>query len=1204
MAMIARFTTMAVSDLLFSSRGLAFDVCPFLRFSEPCRRLSVPDSLHTDRAELSIVIDGTAVLIDRLPVNCCLAADGIPLAAARILQDLIVPTGRCIASGIIECGTGTICISHFKVAVLTVCTVNTGNLAIIAGHEVLEYCLVVCVSMIAGFKMRYLSLLLHGIPLNAVGGLHHMMGCIGFLEEGAVVPEGVSAAGIGGFDHAVINSPEHCAILGTGEHCSNQRCFRISADMAAAIDAVSALVVMICTHVKVVIAVIMGVCDSGKSAGGLVCPEISTGGSMSIRLISTECKDASVSVFGAGIGRVNHAAFGIGGTVHGALCRRIATRNVSECCAFMNGVICGDRAADIPTDSCRFGIVLTAVLESRHLRATKIAPFRNAAGFRARDECRTKLRSGAVMRLEAIFRGTSVCDHRLNMSGRSAGFMDLAIIGTTARRCIIIGCVTVRNKGLSFRMYTAIRSRDLMSGIATFMDLAGFISGNDCCANMVLSISAFSKKSMGRTRSASFMYDIVISTGNDCSPGLNSRTHGRGITTLCRNTVGQRRNFHFAGNAHMMAPCKTDTGNKSCTSLIHFSLRRHVSTRNLMRIAECRSIIYLSVMDLIMCRIRNTTSAALHCGFGRIRKIRSLGSQTGTGYRIGMCASKRNDLGVRICRSGLYISSAFRDGTGRIRLILKSFKGAGRITRTADQSANFRNNRGMTCKRRIMIRGLSLRFYRRISQYLCICIIEMPRLTSRYRMNLISNKAGYYITGCSRHSIRHFRNVCCTMEMAVAIFMTSISGESTRTLSHTGSAMHQSIRAGSVCPIVMRICTITAVYLSSRNMAVLVGINSADSLMTCHTAEGGRIIEGTSALSAGHLIPLAAVRCSNHTVRYRRFLILGCAVHINLGLLSIGCCSSGTDMTTCDLCPLHLEALHMGHVVAQGPICNIAGNGTGCTRRAGCHRSNGLTIQCGAISGSDAAESTGNKSGTAAEAHSRTTFDYCVSDVGIGIEAGRKACRKSSGSCACSGCSCSTAGPAKDTAGRSDTTTHTGYDPGCHQQLHAHTGSGLGHVQAHGRKVAVKSLRAFQICQCAKKPQEKTSLSCGQRAAASDELSDGGCETSQEPDIHHQKQELGSYHAAPGLEYIVGALGCTHGECQGRRVAQNTHDNIQLHRFQQKLEVVPAQGDEKNQDQDEAHNTGRCKQRCQTVGQDLFHAGKGEILTGHGNIHQ
>ena len=1190
---------MAVSVLLFSSRGLAFDVCPLLRFSEPGRRLSVPHSLHTDRAEFSIVIDGAAVLIDRLAVNRYLATNGIPLAAARILQDLIVPTGRCIASRIVECGTGTISITHFKMAVLTVSTVNSGNLTIIAGHEVLEYRLVVCISKITGLKMRRLCLLLHGIPLNAVGCLHNSMGCIGFLEEGAVVPKGVSAAGIGCFDHAVINSPEHRTILGTGECCRNQGCFCIPA-----VETVSAAVVMICTHIKMVIAIIMVVCTCGIAAGGLVCPEISTGDSMSIRLISAECKDASICVFGAGIGRMNHASFGIGGRVTGALCGCVTTRNASECFTFMNGVICGDRAADIPTGFCSFVMILTAILEGRELRATKIASFRDPTGFGSRDECRTKLRLSSVMRLEAIFGGTSVSDHGLNLTNRSASFMDVAIIGTTARSCITIGCVTVRYKGLSFCMYTVSRSRDMMSCIATFMALTELISRNDCCANAGRSISAFSRKNMGRTRSASFMYDIVISTGNDCSPSLNCRTHGRGIPTLRRNTVGQRVRFHFAGNTSMMAPCKTDTGNKSCTSLIHFSLRRHMFTRNLMRVAECRSIIYLSVMDLIMCRIRNTTSADLRCGFGRIRKIRSLGSQTGTGYCIGMCASKRNDLGVRICRSGLYISSAFRDGTGRTRLILNSSKGVGRISCTADQSANFRNSRGMTCKRRIMIRGLSLRLSGRISQYRCICIIAIPRLTSRYRMNLISNKAGRRVTGCSGHRIRHFRNVCCTMEMAVAIFMTNITGESTRSLRHAGSAMHQSIRARSVCPIVMKSSPIAAGYLSTRNMAGLVGINSASTLVTCHTAEGGRIIEGTSALSAGHLIPLAAVRCSNHTVRYRRFLILGCAVHINLGLFATGRCGSGADMTTCDLCPLHLEALHVGHVVAQGTICNIAGNGTGCTRRAGCHRSNGLTIQCGAISGSDAAESTGNKSGTAAEAHSRTTFDYCVSDIRIGIEAGGKACRKSSGSCACSGCSCSTAAPAKDTAGRSGTASHTGYDPGCHQQLHAHTGSGLGHVEAHGRKVAVKPLRAFQICQGAKKPQEKTSLSCCQRTAASDKLSYGGCETSQEPDIHHQKQELGSYHAAPGLKDIVGALGCAHRERQGRSVAQNTHDDIPLHCFQQELEIVPAQGYEKNQDQDEAHNTGRCKQRGQTVGQDLFHAGKGEILTGHGNIHQ
>ena len=340
-------------------------------------------------------------------------------------------------------------------------------------------------------------------------------------------------------------------------------------------------------------------------------------------------------------------------------------------------------------------------------------------------------------------------------------------------------------------------------------------------------------------------------------------------------------------------------------------------------------------------------------------------------------------------------------------------------------------------------------------------------------------------------------------------------------------------------------------HLSTRTRFPGSGIESiridTGSCLSIHTSKDGCIIEGTTAFAACHLIPLTAIRCSNNTVGSIRLFKLRSTVHIHICFLTVRCGCCGTDPATGNLSPLHLEPLHMRHVVTQRPICNVTGNGTGSTGRTGCNRRNGLTVQSGAVSGCDSTKGPSNKSCTTAEAHAGTTFNNSITNIGIGTESGSKSCSKTSCCRSGSGCSRTSARTAKDTACGSGTAANTGNNPGCHQQFHTHTGSGLSHIQAHGSQIAVKSLSALQICQGAEHPEEDTSLSCGQSAAVAYELAHGGSKASQEPNIHNQEQQLRTNHSAPGLEHIVGTLGCAHGKSQGRSITENTNYDISFH---------------------------------------------------------
>ena len=192
------------------------------------------------------------------------------------------------------------------------------------------------------------------------------------------------------------------------------------------------------------------------------------------------------------------------------------------------------------------------------------------------------------------------------------------------------------------------------------------------------------------------------------------------------------------------------------------------------------------------------------------------------------------------------------------------------------------------------------------------------------------------------------------------------------------------------------------------------------------------VIECSTAFAAGHLVPLAAIRSGNNTVRNIRLFKLCSTVHIHSRLFSIGRDRRCTDMSTGDLRALQLEALHLRHIVAQTAVRNVAGNGTGCIGCTGCHRSDGIAVQGCAVSSCDTTEGTRHKTGATTEAHPLTALYDCITDIRVRTESGSKALCKT---CSCSTCSgCRATGSAEHTScATSHTAANTGDHPGCHQ---------------------------------------------------------------------------------------------------------------------------------------------------------------------------
>ena len=291
------------------------------------------------------------------------------------------------------------------------------------------------------------------------------------------------------------------------------------------------------------------------------------------------------------------------------------------------------------------------------------------------------------------------------------------------------------------------------------------------------------------------------------------------------------------------------------------------------------------------------------------------------------------------------------------------------------------------------------------------------------------------------------------------------------------------------------------------------------------TVKDGCIVEGTTAFAAGHLIPLTSVCSGDNTVGNIRLLILSRVEHIHRGLFAIGTNRCGADMATCDLCTLQLEALHMRHIVAKTPIGDLTANSTGHIGRSGSYRRDGIAVEGSTISCGNATKGSAHKSGTTAEAHSLTAFHNGITDIGIRIESGCKTSCKSGCRSSGSGCNSTSACTAEYTTCRSGTTANTGNDPGGHHQLHTHTGTSLGNIQAHGSQIAVKALCTLQIGQSTEHPEEDTAFAVTQCTTVSDKLAHRRSKATKEPDIHDQKQQLRTNHSAPGSEYGIRGLG-------------------------------------------------------------------------------
>ena len=106
--------------------------------------------------------------------------------------------------------------ADLEVALLLVAAVHGGDLLLKAGHKVLEGSLVVGQGLLARLEVRGLGRGLHLVPIHPVGGLHHAVGRVRLLIEGAVVPES-GAVFAGGFQDALLHSPKAGALFHAGE---------------------------------------------------------------------------------------------------------------------------------------------------------------------------------------------------------------------------------------------------------------------------------------------------------------------------------------------------------------------------------------------------------------------------------------------------------------------------------------------------------------------------------------------------------------------------------------------------------------------------------------------------------------------------------------------------------------------------------------------------------------------------------------------------------------------------------------------------------------------------------------------------------------------------------------------------------------------------------------------------------------------------
>ena len=150
--------------------------------------MPIPHGFHRLGTKLITVIDRMSLLIDGSALHSCFATDCIPLTSACIFKDLVVSARRSVLGCVIESGAGSILVADLKVSVLTMGSIHLIDLLTVAGHELLEGCLVVTFGCVSSFKLGNIRVLLHSIPVDPVGRLHDRVRRIGLLEIGAVVP--------------------------------------------------------------------------------------------------------------------------------------------------------------------------------------------------------------------------------------------------------------------------------------------------------------------------------------------------------------------------------------------------------------------------------------------------------------------------------------------------------------------------------------------------------------------------------------------------------------------------------------------------------------------------------------------------------------------------------------------------------------------------------------------------------------------------------------------------------------------------------------------------------------------------------------------------------------------------------------------------------------------------------------------------------
>ena len=287
----------------------------------------------------------------------------------------------------------------------------------------------------------------------------------------------------------------------------------------------------------------------------------------------------------------------------------------------------------------------------------------------------------------------------------------------------------------------------------------------------------------------------------------------------------------------------------------------------------------------------------------------------------------------------------------------------------------------------------------------------------------------------------------------------------------------------------------------------------------------------------------------------------------------IGClldshpCGGGVDMPAGDLRTRQRIVGQLGYVILQTAVRDLSRNGAGHSFGPAGHRGDGLPRKGGPIPGGDSSKGPSHKAHASAQAHTGAALHHRVSHIGISFEFTGKSRREGTGSCPGTGGGGTGGGPGstKHSSSTFPTASQAAEDPGGHDHFHGHAGPCLGHVQAHGRQVAVKLLGGFEKRQRAEQPEEHRTPSAGKRPAIADELPHRAVKGPEKPDIEHQKQKLGPHHPAPGLEHLAGGLGAAHGVGQGAGVTQDSHHNVALYTLQQELEVIPAQSDEQNE---------------------------------------